>query len=181
HDHRADLIPLEIGGIALTCHADLLAVDDESAFPHLHHAAVATVRGVILQHVRHVIRAPRIVNAKDRPVTPEKRPATASRGKGGEPGTIAPHCRQRRPPAMFPRGGTSPGNPFPGRCRQGPVSGAVSDIPGGCGRRRSGTIRRTSLFRVAADVSSVVSGSVRFCFFTFCFLIFRSCGGDCSR
>ncbi|RNC37429.1 ribosomal protein L35a, partial [Trypanosoma cruzi] len=62
---RADLIPLEIGGIALTCHADLLAVDDKSTFPHLHHAAVATVRGVILQHVRHVIRVQQIVNANN--------------------------------------------------------------------------------------------------------------------
>lgn len=59
---RADLVPLEVGGVALGGDADGLAVNDELAVLDLDGALEAAVGRVILEHVSHVVGVEQVVN-----------------------------------------------------------------------------------------------------------------------
>ena len=64
-DFGADFVPLQSGRILLGGEADLLAVDDEEVAVDRDVVVEDAVDGVILQHVREVVRVEQVVDADD--------------------------------------------------------------------------------------------------------------------
>ena len=61
----ANLVPLQVRGILFRGDADGPAVDDEGIVGIVHGAVETAVNGVILEHVRHVVRRDQVVDAND--------------------------------------------------------------------------------------------------------------------
>ena len=64
-DFGADFVPLQGGRILLGGEADLLAVDDEEVAVDRDVVVEDAVHGVVLQHVREVVRVEQVVDADD--------------------------------------------------------------------------------------------------------------------
>ena len=61
----ADFVPAQVRGVLFRGHADGLAVHDQAVLGVIHRAFKPAVDGVILEHVRHVIRRNQVVDADD--------------------------------------------------------------------------------------------------------------------
>jgi len=71
HDVGADLVPLQVGGVALLGEADLFPVDDQGVAIDRQFALEAAVHGVVLQHVGQVVRLQQVVDRDDLDVAVE--------------------------------------------------------------------------------------------------------------
>src|SRR5690606_39564134 len=61
HDLDPGLVPLQVFGIALGGHPDVLAVDDELAVPDLDGPVEASVDGIVFQEVGQVVHFQKVV------------------------------------------------------------------------------------------------------------------------
>ncbi len=71
HHVHVHFVPLQVGRVAFLGQADLLAVDQQVVALHRHVGLETTVHGVVLEHVRQIVRLQQIVDGHDFDVVAE--------------------------------------------------------------------------------------------------------------